>query len=130
MRELAIWMLQWTFSLAGLVHLIGALVLAGAAARFSRSRGIARFLIVASLVWLVASALGTLETMRLRAALAGALWILSIVAVYAIVLGVLVAKAKGSRPIFIATAVLFVLQAPLSWLSALYFTCYIGHDCP
>lgn len=129
MKDIATWMLQWTFSLAGLAHLIGVLLLTWAAARLSPKRSIAKFLLFSVLLWLAVSLLGALEPSRVRAHLAWALWVLSIVAIYAIVLGILVAKGKGTRPILIASAILFVLQAPLSWLSAIYFACYIGHDC-
>lgn len=130
MKDLATWMLQWTFSVAGLAQLFGALLLAGAAIRFSPSRSVAKFLLFAMFLWLIASALGVLEPYRLRPLFGWATWIFSIVVVYAIALGILVAKGKGPRPIFTVSAVLFLLQTPLSWLSALYFTCYIGHDCP
>ena len=130
MSELASWMLQWTFSVAGLLHLVGLSVLAGAAVRFSRIRSVGRFWLVALALWVVAAIAGIPGASTARVAAAGALWVLSVIAVYALFLAILVAKAKPPRTIIAVSAVLFILQAPLSLLSGLYFTCYIGHDCP
>jgi hypothetical protein len=130
MKDLAMWMLQWSFSAAGLIHLIGALLLALAAEHFSRSRSVAKFLVFALALWFTGALLSVLQPMRFRAFLAGAVWLLSIAVVYAGVLSILVAKGKGRRPIAATTVALVVLQVPLSWLSAIYFACYVGHDCP
>ncbi len=130
MSELANWMLQWTLSVPGLLHLAGISILAGAAVRFSRTRSVGRFWFVALVLWLVAALACIPGSSTVRAAVAGALWALSVIAVYAISLAIPVAKAKPPRTIFLLSAVLFILQAPLSLLSGLYFACYIGHDCP
>jgi hypothetical protein len=123
-------MLQWVFSLAGLSQLIGVLLLAGAAVWFSRTRSIVKFACFSLLVWVAASLFGATTPFRLRAFVAWAIWAFCLVAVYTVSLGTFVAKGKGPRPILILAAVLFALLTPLSWLPAIYFSCYVGYDCP
>jgi hypothetical protein len=122
-------LLQWAFSTAGLCHLIGIGVLAGAAILLGPSRAVGRFCLVALVLWIVASVLGALNSSTARGAWAGAVWALSVVAFYALFLGLLVAKGKGPRTVILTSTVLLLLQLPFSLLSGPYVACYIGHDC-
>jgi|LSQX01.2.fsa_nt_gb hypothetical protein len=130
MKDLAGWLLQWTFSGVGIAHLVAVALLVIAAVRLSPGRRVKAFLLVATCLWLATTTLGFLEPYRPRAQAAWALWTLSLAIIYAAVLGTLVVKGKGVRPIVVSSAVLFLVLTPLSWLSAIYFACYIGHDCP
>lgn len=129
MNELPDVMLRWAFSAAGLCHLIGIGVLAGAAIMLGPRRAVGRFCLVALVLWIVASVIGALKSSTTRDAWVGAVWALSIVAFYALFLALLVAKGKGPRTVILTSTVLLVLQLPFSLLSGLYFACYIGHDC-
>lgn len=129
MSDLASWILQWTFSVAGLVHLIGIGVLVAAAIWLGQSKSVHRFFLTALGLWVVASVVGASSSSTLRVALASAIWALTVVAFYAVVLGVLVAKGKRPRTIIATSAVLLLLQVPLSLFSGPYLTCYIGHNC-
>ena len=130
MTDLAGWILRWTFSVAGLVHLIGICVLVAAAIWLSPRKSVRRFFLVGLGLWVVASALAALNSSTPRAALAGAIWAFTVIAFYAVLLGVLVAKGKEPRTMTATAAVLLLLQVPFSLFSGLYLTCYIGHDCP
>lgn len=130
MKDLAGWMLQWTLSGVGIAHLVAVALLAIAAVWLSPRRRVKAFLLVATCLWLATTALGFLEPYRPRAQAAWVLWTLSLAIIYAAVLASLVAKGKGARPIIVSSTVLFFVLMPLSWLSAIYFACYIGHDCP
>lgn len=129
MSELFGGMLQWAFSIAGLCHLVGIGVLAGAAVWLGPSRAVGRFCLVALGLWIVASVLGALNSSTSRGAWAGAAWALSVVVFYALFLGLLVAKGKGPRTVILTSTILLVLQLPFSLLSGLFIACYIGHDC-
>jgi len=130
MSDLVGWIFQWAFSVAGIVHLIGIGVLAGAAIWLGPNRAVGRFCLVALALWIAASVLGALNSSTARIAWAGATWALSVIAFYALFLGVLVAKGKSPRTVILTSAVLLLLQLPFSLFSGLFFTCYIGHDCP
>src|SRR5690606_1134969 len=99
MKDLAGWMFQWTFSGVGIAHLVAVALLAVAAVRLSPGRRVKAFLLVAALLWLAVTALGLLEPYRPRAQAAWAFWTLSLAMIYGTVLGTLVVKGKGARPI-------------------------------
>ena len=130
MSDIAAIAFNWAFSAAGLVHLTGLAVLTAAAIWLSPNRQTPQFLLVALAVWLVASALSAVGSSSVRAAMAGVLWCLSIVAIYALALGFLVSRAKTPRTVVAASLVLLLVQLPFSLLSGIYFACYVGHDCP
>ena len=130
MSELANWMFQWSLSWAGLLHLVAVGVMAGAAIRLSPTRSVRRLWLVAMTLWVVAALAGLSTSPTPRAAFAGALWALSIIGINALFLGLLVARARPPRTILWLSAALLILQTPLSLLSGLYLTCYVGHDCP
>jgi hypothetical protein len=129
MQEFATGMLHWTLSATGLAHFVSALFLAWTATRFSPQGSAGRYLLAAFLIGAAASILGALEYERPRHAMAWSLWVYSVVVVYAAVLGFMVAGRKGKRPILLTASVLFACLVPLSWLSAIYIGCYVGHDC-
>ena len=130
MSDIAAIAFNCAFSAAGLVHLAGLAVLTAAAIWLSPNRQTPQFLLVALAVWLVASALSAVGSSSVRAAMAGVLWCLSIVAIYALALGFLVSRAKTPRTVVAASLVLLLVQLPFSLLSGIYFACYVGHDCP
>jgi hypothetical protein len=130
MSDIAAIAFNWVFSAASLVHLAGLAVLTAAAIWLSTNRQTPRFLLVALAVWLVASAISAVGSSSVRAAMAGVLWCLSIVTIYALGLGFLVSRAKTPRTVVAASLVLLLVQLPFSLLSGIYFACYVGHDCP
>ncbi|HEY0501886.1 MAG TPA: hypothetical protein VGD42_00195 [Lysobacter sp.] len=129
MSEILALAFQWAFSVAGLMHLVGVGLLASAAIVLSPSRHVGKFFVVAFALWVIASTLSASTSSTVRTALAGAIWALSVIALYALFLGVLVAKGKGSRTILITAVALLLAQVPLSLFSGLYLACYVGHDC-
>lgn len=105
-------------------------LLAAIAIRLSPTRATGRFILVLVALWLAFSAWSAIGSSSLRSTLPGMLWGFSIVGLYALVLGPLVAKAKPPRAIIAASIALLVVQFPLSLISGLFFGCYVGHACP
>lgn len=129
MTDLVSIALKSIFSWFGLAQLAGATLLALAAIWSAKTRSVGKFLLLAAGVWLLASLLLLEDPIRWRTLLAGAIWVLGMVALYALVLSFLVAKGKHWRNIAVISAVVFVLSAPASLLPALLLTCYVGQDC-
>ena len=118
------------FAFIAIQVLVCALI-AGIAVWFSGERDIRAFLVALVGVWLLVSVLlSVTDRFTVRSALATSLWCLSIAAIYAAVPGVLVAAGKPAAKIWISSFLALVVQIPLSFYSALYIGCYVGHSCP
>ena len=121
---------QWLLSLPGAMLVLVSVLLAATAIRLSPSRATGRFLLVPVALLLAFSVWSAVGSSSLRSALAGVLWGLSVLGLYALVLSPLVAKAKSPRAVVTVSVVLLAVQLPFSLFAGLFFACYIGHDCP
>lgn len=129
MTELVTISLKSIFSWFGLAQLAGATLLALAAIWCAKTRSLGKFLLLATGLGLLISLVGLENPIRWRPLLSGAIWVLGLVAFYALVLSFAVAKGKNWRSIAVTSAVVFALTAPVSWVPAVLLACYIGHDC-
>lgn len=111
-------------------QILACALIAGFAVRFSGKRDIRAFLVVLVGIWLSASVLLSIDEFTPRSALATSLWCLSIAAIYAAVPGILVGAGKPPAKILISSFLALTVQIPLSFYSALYIGCYVGHSCP
>ncbi|HEX5352650.1 MAG TPA: hypothetical protein VFW60_01070 [Rhodanobacteraceae bacterium] len=120
----------WALSPAGLALLFASVLLGVAAVWLSPARGLGRFLLVPLAFWAVFSTWIALDSSSVRSALAGALWGLVILGLFALALAPLVAKGKRPLTIVSISVALYVVQLPFSAFAALFIGCSVGHDCP
>lgn len=112
--------------------LVGILI-TGLAVVFSKKRDAYTFYVTLTAIWLLASTLLSYfepGELTIRSTLAVFLWCLSVGAVYAVVLGRLVASGSPAYTIWWSLFLMSLVQIPLSFISALAIGCYIGHSCP
>ncbi len=129
MSEFLELMAHVAFSRIGLVLALCSLALLIVAIRLSPMRAYRRFLLFPLSLWIVVSGYSAMASNSTGAALAGVFWGLLVLGVYALVIAPLVAKQSAPRTLIVVSIALFVLQLPLSFLSAIYLTCYLAHDC-
>jgi hypothetical protein len=121
---------EWLLSSLGAILVLVSVLLAALAIRLSPIRATGRFLLVLTALWLAFSAWSAVESLGIRSALAGVLWGLGVLGLYALVLSPLVARAKPPGVIAAVSVALLAFQLPFSLLAGLYLGCYVGHDCP
>ena len=115
------------------IQILVGILITGVAVLCSKKRVAYTFYVTLTAIWLLASTLLSWIVpgeLTLRNSLANLLWCLSIAAVYAVVLGRLVASGSPAYTIWWSLFLMSLVQIPISFISAIYIGCYIGHSCP
>jgi uncharacterized membrane protein YoaK (UPF0700 family) len=116
-----------------LSHILVCILITGVAVRLSKKRDAYIFYVALFAAWLLASILLScfgFGELTLRSALAASLWCLTIAVVYAVVFGRLVVSGSSVITIWVSSFLILIVQIPLSFISAIYIGCYVGHSCP
>ena len=129
MKDLLDAFLPWIFSWQTVVHGFCFAALVAVAFWCNKTGAASRFFLIAALAFLAVAIPVVSTSPSARSALAGAAWLLSIAAVYAAVLGLMVSKRARLRSMIGVSVILFLVQVPFSLFSALALACTIGHDC-
>lgn len=123
-------MLHWILAPDGLLVLASTLLLAGAACVLGPSRALGPFVLVALLLWAVATPFMAAGSVTLRGGLATAAWIACFVGTTGLVLGLLVARGARLATILAATVTLLAVQLPVAFAAQVLLQCYVGRYCP